>query len=134
LPQFNWAIMGPIVLLVALIAGGGYFLITHSPHSSGRIARTVAAPVEAASARSIATPTGVQLPGRVIGTPHIRSNPSSNATVLQDLQSGQTITVSACSGGCAWYLVANPGQPAAGWVSSAFVDIQGDENRLPSTR
>jgi uncharacterized iron-regulated membrane protein len=133
MPQFNWPVMGPIVLILALVAGGAVFLGTHLPHPAAQVGRGTASPPQAA-ARASATPTGVQIPGRVIGTPHIRSDPSSNAIVLQDLQGGQTVQVTACSAGCAWYRVALPGQATSGWVSSAFVDVQGDEHKLPNVQ
>ena len=126
--------MGPAVLLLVLLAGGGYYLTTHVPHPAAQVAHVGAAPAEAASAHPSGTPTGIQLPGRVIGTPHVRSDPSSNAIVVQDLQSGQTVAVSACSSACAWYRVTAPGQTAPGWVSSAFVNVQGDDNKLPIMR
>lgn len=125
--------MGPVVLLVILLGGGGYFVATHLPVSQAKVAHKTP-PVEASSSRPASVPSGIQLAGRVIGTPHVRTDPSSNAAVVDDLQSGETVTVSACSASCAWYLVTEPGQTTPGWVSSAFVDIQGDEQKLPIQR
>jgi hypothetical protein len=131
MPQFNWAIMGPFILLAGLLFGGTYFLAGHVPHPVPQVAVHGAASAEAASAQGAGIPPGIQIAGRVIGTPHMRSNPSSNSIAIQDMQAGDTVSVSACSAGCAWYLVALPGRPTPGWVSSAFVDIQGDERKLP---
>jgi uncharacterized protein YgiM (DUF1202 family) len=64
----------------------------------------------------------------------VRSDPSSNAKVIEDLHSGEVVTVTACSATCAWYLVTETGQTSQGWVSSAFVDVQGDEQKLPILR
>lgn len=84
--------------------------------------------------RALRTPVGVHLSGHVNGTPHLRANPSSTAIVLQDLQNGEPVDVTGCSEGCDWYLVAPPNQPSGGWVPSAFVEVQGDDHKLPAQR
>jgi SH3 domain-containing protein len=122
--------MGPLVLLLALAGGGFVFLGSHVPKPAAQAAQHTAA---ASNARSTAPP-GVQLPGRIIGTPHVRSEPASTASILQDLQSGQNVQVSACSNACSFYLVATTGHSPQGWVSSAFVELQGDEQKLPVAR
>jgi hypothetical protein len=126
LPQFNWMVLGPIVLILGLAIGGSVFLVSHFPHASAQPSNTTAL-----SATRTPTPSGIQLSGRVIGTPHVRAQPNSTSGVIQDLQGGQAVQISACSDRCAYYLVGFPGQPAQGWVSSAFVDLQGDESKLP---
>jgi len=124
--------MGPVILLLALLLAGGYFLASHVPHPARQAATHAAPPAEASKGRAITIPSGVKLPGRVIGTPHIRSDPSSNASIYQDLQSGQSVTVGACSSGCGWYLVTAPELANPGWVPSGFVDVKGDDRKLPA--
>jgi hypothetical protein len=133
LPQFNWVVIGPVVLLFALLTGGAFFVVKHVPIPTGHVAPT-AQPAEASTSRPGSVPSGIQLSGRVIGTPHVRSDPSSNAKVIEDLHSGEVVTVTACSPTCAWYLVTETSQTSQGWVSSAFVDVQGDEQKLPILR
>jgi uncharacterized protein YraI len=132
LPQFNWAVMGPIVLFCALLIGGVFFIGSHLPRPS---VPAQGSPIAKASTLpTVTAPAGIVLSGRVIGTPHVRSSPNSDSAVLRDLQSGQTVTVSACAASCAWYRVAESDQASPGWVSSAFIQVQGDDQRLPVQR
>lgn len=124
MPQFNWPILGPIILAAAAAVAGVLFLFSRVPP----IATQPASAANRTSA-SLQHP-GPRFPGRVIGTPHLRTQPSSNAQVLQDLQSGELVDVSACNTTCGWFLVGAPGSPPAGWVPSAFVSLQGDEQKL----
>ncbi|MGI8550663.1 MAG: SH3 domain-containing protein [Dehalococcoidia bacterium] len=137
MPQFNWSILAPIVLAVAAIAAGIAYIFSvtagHSHPASQRAAALVtASPPGFSTQPLLVTPArGVQLPGRVTGTPHLRSEPDSTAPILTDLHNGDPVQVSACSLACGWYLVAPSGRPSPGWVSAAFIMLQGDEHRLP---
>jgi hypothetical protein len=136
LPQFNWTLIWPV--LFALVVGGAatIFALSHAPHPAPQAARLIAvSTADAASAgRQPVQQGGVYLNGRVIGTPHLRAEPSSNAMVLQDLQAGDTVDISGCSPSCGWYRINVPGRPSPGWVPAAFVTVQGDDQRLPVIR
>lgn len=126
LPQFNWSVLGPIVAGIAAVVVGASLLVSHVPRAPSQ-------PAHAAAPFSAASPTaagGVRLKGRVIGTPHLRPQPRSTTKALEDLQSGETVDVSACSDSCGWYLVTPAGQTSPGWVASAFIMLQGDERKL----
>ena len=140
LPQFNWSVFGPILLAFAAVGGGIVFLVSiSSPHAPRRVAAVASAPIQAALDPSATTfapipPHGLRLPGRATGSPHLRAAPSSEAAVVGDLQSGETIQASGCSASCGWYLVTPSGQAVSGWVSAAFVSLQGDDRALPVVR
>lgn len=133
MPQFNWSVVGPALLALALLLGGGGLLATHVPHPGAPAGRSTAAAAEAATRRAQGGSAAAHVGGLVIGTPHLRNNPNSNAIVLQDLQSGETVDVSGCAEACIWYLVTPPDRSAAGWVPSAFIHVQGDEQKLPGS-
>jgi hypothetical protein len=129
LPQFNWQILGPLVLAAIAAAAGVVFLSSHLPRVSTQPASAAVRTTPAAQPYANLH-TGPRLPGHVVGTPHLRINPSSTSSILRDLQAGELVEASACSSTCGWFLVGPPGQPAAGWVPSAFIALQGDEQKL----
>lgn len=141
MPQFNWSVFGPILLALAAVGGGIGFLVSitssHAVHHATVVAATapISAALSSTSAALPSTPTrGVRLPGRATGSPHLRAAPSSEAAVVGDLQSGEEVQASACSASCGWYLVTPSGRAVSGWVSAAFVTIQGDDRTLPVVR
>jgi hypothetical protein len=141
LPQFNWSVFGPFLLLLAALGGGIAFLLSVSSSHPSHHRSTVAAPVPVQAMLSATTvvpavvpPRGARLPGRANGSPHLRTAPSSDAAVVGDLQSGEAVEASGCSASCDWYLVTPSGQSLSGWVSAAFVTIQGDDHTLPVVR
>jgi hypothetical protein len=123
LPQFNWPVLGPIILAILGTTAGIALFFSRVQHHT---------PPSAANSTGVhrADSAAVKLQGYVVGTPHLRAGPSSNATVLQDLQSGQIVDVSACSSSCGWFFVGPLGQTSIGWVPAAFVTVHGDERRL----
>jgi uncharacterized protein YgiM (DUF1202 family) len=128
-------VLGPIVLLLSAAFFAAYELNAHLPRSAAQAPLAVTVPAQASAVHLLTAPTGgVQLTGRVVGTPHLRGAPSSTSQTLQDLQAGDMVVVNACSATCSWYLVTPPGQSALGWVSSTFITIQGDEQRLTVVR
>ena len=141
MPQFNWSVFGPILLALAAVAGGIAFLVSlASPHSSHHAFVTAATvPIHAAFSPTVTTvlqapPRGVRLSAIAAGSPHLRAAPSSDAAVVGDLKYGEAVQVSGCSASCDWYLVTPSGQAVSGWVSAAFVTVQGDDRALPVIR
>jgi len=117
-----------MILAVAAAVAGALFLFSHVPHMATQSASA------ASRTAAVTQHPGPRIPGRVIGTPHLRTQPNSNAQVLQDLQSGELVEVSACSSNCGWFLVGVPGLAATGWVPAAFINLQGDEQKLSVAR
>lgn len=133
MPQLNWSILAPIVLALAALAAGIVFFMSvvsagpqrqSLPPSNSTTRVTLGAPAHAVT-------TGVQLQGRVIGTPYLQASPSSTAAVVADLHADETLTLSACSDACAWYQVTTADGATSGWVPSAFVSVQGNDRSLP---
>jgi hypothetical protein len=141
LPQFNWSVFGPILLVLAVVSGGLFYLASRSSSGPAHHAALVAAtaPMQAAlSATPNTAPAvpagGVRLPGRAMGSPHLRASPSSEAAVVGDLHNGEDLQASGCNASCGWYLVTPSGRAVSGWVSAAFVTVQGDDRTLPVVR
>lgn len=139
MPQFNWSILAPVALAVAAAAAVTIFLISvATPYGGRRSQAVVPSSARRSSDSGGSTPASVTssvlLPGRITGTPYLRSAPSSVAAPIAELQNGQPVEISGCSATCAWYLVMLAGQPTGGWVSGSFVTVQGDSRRLPALK
>lgn len=140
MPQFNWSVFGPILLALAAVGGGIVFLVSITSSQAPRHSAVVDPTPIQTTIGSTATavlptpPHGLRLPGRATGSPHLRAAPNSEAAVVGNLQSGEAVQASGCSASCGWYLVTPSGQAVSGWVSAAFVNIQGDDRTLPVVR
>lgn len=138
MPQLNWSFVGPVLLIVTLVASGVIVAVSRTaprPQHPSVLAATgspspAASPVKPASR----TPVSVQVQGRAIGTPYLRSQASSDAAVVRELQSGEAVEVSACSQSCTWYQVVLSNGATTGWIPSAFIALQGSDRTLPVTR
>jgi hypothetical protein len=141
-PQFNWAVFGPLIAVLALIVGISGFVVSFTVPGSG-----------SSGGSSEATTRDTHVPGtgggvdlrppqlvksqlfslsaRVNGTPTIRRGPGTQYPVVAKVTDGQEFHVIACSPGCEWLRVFSLTDDGQWWLPSVFVTVSGKLEELP---
>jgi hypothetical protein len=131
LPQFNWPVFGPLIVVIALVVG-----------ISGLVVGLLAGGGEAD--RSLATGGGYDLrppelvraqvfslSARVIGSPTIRRGPGTQYPAVGRATDGQELHVIACSPDCAWLRVFTLTDEGQWWLPAVFLSVSGRLEDLP---
>lgn len=139
LPQFNWSVFGPLVVILSLIVGVSGFVYSLGTGED-------AGPAQAALSATHAPGTGggadlrppelvkselFSLSARVNGSPTIRRGPGTQYPTVAKAVDGQELHVIACSPGCDWLRVFSLTDSGQWWLPSAFLTVSGDVHQLP---
>lgn len=140
LPQFNWPVLGPLIVVLALIVGVSGFIVTLT--ATGTRTNAPRRP----AGESLAGGTGggadlrppelvrsqlFSLSARVNGAPTIRRGPGTQYPVVAKAVDGQEFHVIACSAGCEWLRVFSLTDDGQWWLPAVFLSVSGATAELP---
>ena len=133
-PQFNWAVFGPLIVVLALIVGvsGWVASLTMGDLGGVSVGRT---PGRGGGA-DLRPPELVKsqlfsLSARVNGQPTIRRGPGTQYAAVSKATDGQEYHVIACSPGCEWLRVFSLNDDGQWWMPAVFLSVSGETDQLP---
>lgn len=141
-PQLNWSVAGPLVVILSLIVGLSGFVVSYTGTGIGG---SDDRPVSAArNLGASGTGGGVDLrppelvksqifslSARVAGSPTIRRGPGTQYAPVAKATEGQEVHVIACSPNCDWLRVFSLNDEGQWWLPAAFLVVSGKVDELP---
>lgn len=144
LAQFNWAVVGPLVTVLALIIGVAGFVVSLTVSGEPSSGVSPAPEARATSTPQPGTGGGVELlppqlvrsplfslSARVNGSPTIRRGPGTQYAAVRQVADGQEFHVIACSPGCEWLRLLNLNDDGQWWLPAVFLSVSGKLEQLP---
>ncbi len=130
LPQFNWSVLGPLIVVLALVVGVSGFVASLMAGGTGRHVPGTGGGYDLRPPELVKSQL-FSLSARVNGSPTIRRGPGTQYPAVGKATDGQELHVIACSPGCEWLRVFNLNDDGQWWIPSAFLTVSGRVDELP---
>lgn len=134
-PQFNWSVVAPLLIALALLFGASGFIYglvapDRAGDSDGALQRAGTGGGMDLRAPDLVKSKLFSLSARITGSPTIRKGPGTQYDEVFKVNEGQEFHIVACSPGCSWVRLMTLDN-AQWWLPSTFVAVSGDINELP---